>query len=127
MKIAKIAPSCIKEDATFMDDSTPDEERASQYRESVPNVRWMWWHRIPMANIFASLVHHDRTSQQYLDLGMLNKEIMDRFERPGQILFVAVEVGEDVPLCAAIAPVPFRISNSAPSTSSLIKSGWGIS
>ena len=59
-------------------------------------------HLMPMADVFSFAVGDDGAGQRHFDLRMMHKKIVDGLERVGQILLVAIQVGEDV---AGGAPV----------------------
>ena len=52
--------------------------------------------RLPVANVFAFAIGDDGAGQRDFDFGMRFKKVMNGLERAGQILFVAVEICEDV-------------------------------
>ena len=61
--------------------------------------------RTPLAEILAAGTDDDGVGKDHLDLRVVLKEIPDRREGSGKVLFIAVDVGKDFTLGAAETPV----------------------
>ena len=105
MEIAEVAPARIEENAAFVNDPPPDENRTGQHQKTEPNVLGMRHQRMPVADVFSPAVGDDGAGQRDFDFGMRFKKIVDGFERAGQVLFVAVEIRENIALSAAVTAV----------------------
>ena len=60
---------------------------------------------MPVAHIFALAIGDDAAREQDFDVRMGGKKVLHTLEAAGQILFIAVQVGEDVAGRAAVTAV----------------------
>src|SRR5438045_9663512 len=102
MQISEIPPAGIKENFSLLDYLPPDEQRAGKDWKAVPDVAGMRHQRVPMANIVAGTVHDDGARQHHFNRRLLFEKIVNGTKASRQILFVAVEIGENITLSAAI-------------------------
>ena len=105
VKIAEIAPAGVKEKAAFMNHAAPDENRAGQKWKTEPDMARVGHHELPMANIFSRAVGDDAAGERDLDARIFFKKILHRRERARQVLFIAIQIRQDVAGGAAITPV----------------------
>ena len=105
MKITQIAPAGVKKNLAFSNDFTAQENGAGQYGESKPHGLPVGNQRMPVAHVFAFAVGDNAASQKDFDLRMIGKKVVNALETAGQILFVAVQVRQDVAGGAAVTAV----------------------
>ena len=88
-----------------MDDAAAQKQRTGQDRKPEPDVAGMRDHRMPVTDVVPGAVDDDRSCEQYLHVRIAFEKILDDPETAGEVLFVAVEVGENISLGATIAAI----------------------
>ena len=88
-------------------DEPPAKKHGARKRGEVadPGVMEQGHLNLAVAEVFALFVHHDDVAEEHVHIGVLFKVARDFGECAGQVLFVAVEIGEDVAVRAAQAAV----------------------
>jgi hypothetical protein len=105
VKIAKVVPMRIEKNASFMNDAASDKNGACQDRKTVMNALGMRRHRMAVTNVSAVAINDDCAGKHNFNLGMILKKIAYRFERTGQVLFIAIQVCENIALRTAITTI----------------------
>jgi len=105
VKVAEIAPFRVEENAALRDDLAPDENAAGQHREAEPDLPRVGHHRVPVAKIVAVAIGDDAAGEQHLDAGVGEEKLFHGGERAGEVLFIAVQIRENVAGGAPVAAV----------------------
>src|SRR3984957_14233116 len=105
MNVAEIAPFRVKKNAAPGNDFAPNENGTGQNRKSKPDMLRMWRHRMAMANIFSFAIRDNAAGEGDFDFRIGFKKSGDIFKRAGQVLFVAIQIREDVAGRAAVAAI----------------------
>ena len=105
MKISEVTPFRVEENLPLRNHFTTDENRARQNRKFEPHMARVRHHRMTMANIFSIPVRYDAAGQQDFDVRIFFKIGLHCFQRAGEILFIAVEIGQNVAGGTAITAI----------------------
>jgi hypothetical protein len=105
VEVPQVAPSGVEQDPAVVDDAAAQKQRTGQDREPEPDVAGMRDHRMSVTDVVPRAVDDDRSGEQYVHLRIAFEEILDDLEAAGEVLFVTVEVGEDIALGATIAAI----------------------
>jgi len=105
MHIAQVAPAGVEKHVALMNDPAADEDGCGQRYETEPDVLGMRHQRRPLAKILAVGIGDDGARQRNFNFGIRFKKVMNGLERTGQVLFVTVEIREDVALRTPVAMI----------------------
>src|SRR4051812_35408522 len=105
MEIPEIPPARIEKQASLKNDAAADKDRTRQDPKPEPDLLRMRHQRMGMADIFSPSIHDQAMGQGDLHSRIGLKKGRDRSQRSRQVLFVAVELRQNLAGGAAITAV----------------------